>query len=220
MMRSIRPFVLAVLALTFVAAAASAAPVAYKIDPSHSEVGFRIRHFFSKVPGHFNDFVGTVTLDDKNLAASAVDVTIQTASIFTNNDRRDNHLRSDDFFGAEKNPTITFKSTKITPGEGQKFKIDGDLTMKGVTKPVTLDAEFVGQGDIGMGGNSVGHRAGFDATTTINRKDWNILWNKTLDNGGTMLDDMVTINLGVEAVKDEPHKDGAKPAPAPAAAKK
>jgi polyisoprenoid-binding protein YceI len=211
MIRSIRSSVLAVIAVALAVASASAAPVAYKIDPSHSEVGFKIRHFFSKVPGRFNDVAGTVSLDDKNLAASSVDVTIQTASINTNNERRDNHLRSDDFFSAEKFPTITFKSTKVIPGEDKKFKVEGDLTMRGVTKPVTLDAELVGVGAIGMGGNVVGTRAGFDASTTVNRKDWGILWNKTLDNGGTMLDDMVTIDLNVEAVKDESKKDDAKP---------
>jgi polyisoprenoid-binding protein YceI len=214
MMRSIRSSVFAAVALALAVASATAAPVAYKIDQAHSEVGFKIRHFFAKVPGRFNDFAGTLMLDDKNLAASSVDVTIQTTSIYTNNERRDNHLRSDDFFSAEKFPAITFKSTKVTPGEDKKFKIDGDLTMRGVTKPVTLDAELIGMGAIGMGGNAVGTRAGFEATTTVNRKDWGILWNKTLDNGGTMLDDMVAIDLNIEAVKDEPKKDDTKPAAA------
>jgi polyisoprenoid-binding protein YceI len=209
MMRSIRSSVFAAMALGLAVASASAAPVAYNIDPTHSEVGFKIRHFFSKVPGRFNDFSGTVMLDDKDLAASSVDVTIQTASIYTNNERRDNHLRSEDFFSAEKFPAITFKSTKVTPGDGGKFKVDGDLTMRGVTKPVTLDAELVGQGAVGRGGSSI---AGFEATTTVNRKDFGILWNKTLDNGSTLLDDMVTINLGIEADKDEPKKDEPKPA--------
>src|SRR5437667_1156734 len=134
MKRSIRASVFAVLALISAVATASAATTPYKIDPAHSEVGFRIRHFFSKVPGRFNDFAGAIQLDDKNLTASSVDVTIQTASIYTSNDRRDKHLRSEDFFFADKFPTITFKSTKITPVEGEehKFKIDGDLTMRGV----------------------------------------------------------------------------------------
>jgi len=200
-----------------IAASAHADPASYKVDKAHSEVGFRIRHFFAKTPGRFNDVSGTVLLDEKNLAASSVDVTIQTASISTDNERRDNHLRSDDFFAAEKYPQITFKSTKIVPGEGKQFKILGDLTMRGVTKPVTLDAEMLGSGAVGMAGT----RAGFSATTTINRKDWGITWNKTLDNGGTMLDDNVSIELGIEAVKDEPKAEAQKvDAPKPDAAKK
>jgi len=207
MMRSIRASLFAALALVSAAAVAFASPVPYKIDPVHSEVGFKVRHFFTKVPGRFNDFEGTILLDDKDLTASTVDVTIQTASIYTNNERRDKHLRSEDFFFAEKFPTITFKSTKVVLGEGQKFKIDGDLTMRGVTKPVTLDAELVGMGTVGM----MGSRAGFEATTQVNRKDWGINWNKVLDNGGTMLDDNVAIELGVEAFKEEPKQGDAKP---------
>jgi len=212
------------LALTIAVPAVHAASATYTIDKSHSEVSFKVRHFFTKVPGRFNDFAGTITYDDKNLATSAVDVTIQTASIFTNNDRRDNHLRSDDFFAADKFPTITFKSTKITPGDGGKFKIAGDLTMRGVTKPVTLDAEALGMGAVTAGGNSMGTRAGFTAATTINRKDWGVSWNKVLDNGSTMLDDNVAIELNVEAVQQPPASAAAdtdaKPAPAPAQKKK
>src|SRR5262245_41195068 len=113
---------LAVFAAMTLAAAVHAAPASFKIDTAHSEAGFGIRHFFSKTPGRFNDFAGTVQFDDKNLAASSVEVTIQTASINTNQEKRDNHLRGDDFFSAEKFPQITFKSTKVTPGEGNKFK--------------------------------------------------------------------------------------------------
>ncbi len=209
MIRTIRASVLTISAIALAAAAATAAPVAYKIDKSHSDVGFKVRHFFSKTPGRFSDFSGMINLDEKNPSASSVDVTIQTASIQTNNERRDNHLRSDDFFNAEKFPTITFKSTKITPVEGNKFKVDGDLTIRDVTKPVTLDAELVGMGAVGQSGT----RAGFQATTSVNRKDYGVLWNKTLDNGGTMLDDIVYINLDVEAVKDEPKKDAPPAAP-------
>ena len=208
MIRPIRTLVLAISALALAAAAATAAPVAYKIDRGHSEVGFKVRHFFSKTPGRFSDFSGVIMLDEKNPAASSVDVTIQTTSIQTNNERRDNHLRSDDFFNAEKFPVITFKSTKITTVEGNKYKVDGNLTIRDVTKPVTLDAELVGMGALG----AMGSRAGFQATTSINRKDYGVLWNKTLDNGGTMLDDIVYINLDVEAIKDEPKKEEPKAA--------
>ena len=206
MIRTIRAAVLTISAMTLAVAAATAAPVAYKIDKGHSAVGFKVRHFFSKTPGRFSDFGGTIMLDEKNLSASSVDVTIQTASIQTNNERRDTHLRGDDFFNAEKFPAITFKSTKITPVEGNKYKVDGDLTIRDVTKPVTLDAELVGMGALGQ----MGSRAGFQASTSVNRKDYGVLWNKTLDNGGTMLDDIVYIDLDVEAVKDEPRKEEGK----------
>ncbi len=200
MIRPIRTSALTITVLALAAAAATAAPVAYKIDKNHSEVGFKVRHFFSKTPGRFGDFSGVIMLDEKNPAASSVDVSIQTTSIQTNNERRDNHLRGDDFFNAEKFPVITFKSTKITLVEGNKYKVDGDLTLRDVTKPVTLDAELVGMGAVGQSGT----RAGFQATTSINRKDYGVLWNKALDNGGTVLDDIVYINLDVEAIKDEP----------------
>ena len=206
MIRTIRASVLTISALALAVAAATAAPVAYKIDKGHSEVGFKVRHFFSKTPGRFNDFGGTIMLDEKNPAASSVDVTIQTASINTGNERRDTHLRTDDFFSVEKFPVMTFKSTKITPVEGSKYKVDGDLTLRGVTKPVTLDAELVGMGSLGQ----MGSRAGFQATTSVNRKDYGVLWNKTLDNGGTMLDDIVYISLDVEAIKVEPKQEEGK----------
>jgi polyisoprenoid-binding protein YceI len=204
MFRSIRTSILAVVALLLAASALHAEPVTYNIDRAHSEVAFKIRHFFSKTPGHFDDFAGILRFDEKNLAASTVDVTIQSASINTGNERRDNHLRSKDFFAADSFPTLTFKSTKVIPGEGKSFTIEGDLTMRGITRPVTLDAELVGMGAIGINGNVMGTRAGFQASTKVNRKDWDILWNRVLDNGGTMLDDMVEIELGVEAIKEDP----------------
>ena len=179
------------------AGAVLADPVTYQIDPAHSQVGFNVRHFFSHVPGRFNDFEGAVTYDDKDVAKSSVEITIKTASIYTNNDRRDNHLRSNDFFAADSFPTITFKSTKVTPAGENKFKVDGNLTIRGITKPVTLDATFLGAGNVGMGGL----RAGWEATTTVNRKDFNVSWNRVLDQGGTMLGDDVAIQLGVEGMK-------------------
>jgi polyisoprenoid-binding protein YceI len=193
-------------ALLALAAPLSAAPVPFEIDLAHSEVGFSIRHFFSRVPGRFNDFAGTVQLDEQNMANSSVDVTIQATSIFTNNERRDKHLRSGDFFAADSFTTITFKSTKVTPGENGKLAIAGNLTIRGITKPVVLDAHFLGAGKVDVGGRPAGYRAGFEATTTINRQDYNVTWNKVLDQGGTMLGDDVQINLGVEAVKVEAEK--------------
>lgn len=185
--------------LMALAGTAAATPMSFELDKAHTVVGFSVRHFFSQVPGVFKDFAGTIVFDDQNPAASSVDVTIQTASISTNNDRRDGHLRSADFFAADSFPTITFKSTKVEPSGKDQFKVTGNLTMRGVTKPVVLDAQFLGMGAVGMGGNSMGTKAGFIATTTVNRQDYGIKWNKTLDNGGAMLSDDVKISLDVEA---------------------
>ena len=204
MLKSFRLAVLAVLAGTVLVAAASAEPLNYKFDTNHSVVGFKIRHFFSKVAGRFNEFGGTVVFDDKNLATSSVDVTIQAASIFTNNERRDNDLRSANFFEVEKYPTLAFKSTKVVPGENGKFKLIGNLTMHGVTKPVELDAELVGMGPVSIEGRAMGSRAGFVASATLDRKEFGIIWNRTLDQGGTMLGDDVAIDIEVELVQEMP----------------
>ena len=189
------------LALTLMsfASAASAAPLTFDIDQPHSQVGFSIRHFFSKVQGQFKDFSGTIVMDPNAPAASSVKVTIQAASISTGNDGRDKHLRSRDFFAADSLPTLTFKSTKVDSAGKDRVKVTGDFTMHGVTKSVVLDVEFLGMGEVGVGGQSFGTKAGFDATTTINRKDFGINWNKTLDQGGVMLGEDVAIGLHIEA---------------------
>jgi polyisoprenoid-binding protein YceI len=189
---------------TMVASAAVAAPAKYKFDTVHTRVEFRVRHIFSKVPGRFNEFDGTLMFDEKSFPGSSVEFTIQAKSIDTNQERRDNDLRSANFFDVEKFPTLSFKSTKVTAPVDGKFKVEGELTMHGVTKPVTLQAEFLGAGPVAMGGRSLGHRAGFEATTTIDRKDYGIVWNQTLDQGGTLLGDDVAIELHVEAVREEP----------------
>jgi polyisoprenoid-binding protein YceI len=179
---------------------AAAEPKTFTIDRAHTEVGFNIRHFFTKVHGRFTDFQGTIVYDPKALTASSVEVTIRDSSISTGVDRRDGHMRTQDFFWTEKYPTITFKSTKVIPGKDDKhFQVAGDLTIRDVTKPVTLDVEFLGMGPVDIGGNSLGVQAGFDATTTVNRKDFGIVWNKTVDQGGAMLDDNVELVLNVAA---------------------
>jgi polyisoprenoid-binding protein YceI len=203
---------LGIVAVLALAAPASAAPVPFKIDPNHSQVSFAIRHFFSRVPGRFKEFSGTLLLDEKDLAKSSADVTIKAASIFTDNDERDQDLRSPHFFAVDSFPTLTFKSTKITAGEGGKLTIEGNLTMHGVTKPVVLQGTFMGAGSTKLGmGYDPGYRAGFEATTTIDRKDWGIIWNMALDKGGTMLGDDVAITIGVEAVRVEPPAAAKKP---------
>ena len=186
------------------ASAASAAPLRFDIDKVHSQVGFSIRHFFSKVPGRFNDYSGTIVMDEKNPAASSVEVTIQAASIFTDNEKRDAHLKTPDFFSADSFPTLTFKSTKVAPAGKDRYKVTGDLTMRGVTKPVVLDVEFLGMGQVGIGGQAMGTKAGYEATTTLNRRDYGNNWNKTLDQGGVMLGEDVAISLHIEANLKQP----------------
>lgn len=209
-------------ALMLVASAVSAAAETrpFRIDPNHSLVGFNVRHFFSRTPGRFKEFSGTIQLDEKNLAASSVEVTIQTASIDTENDRRDNDLRSANFFLADSFPTLTFKSTKVVPGPDQSFLVYGDLTMRGVTKPVTLEASLLGVGEVGMGGRGARTIAGFEAKTTVNRKDFGISWNRVLDQGGTMLSDDVAITLQIEAVLVDPAAQPPGERPAAASGKK
>ena len=199
-----RVIAMAIVAVAATAGLAAAAPRTFTFDRAHTEVGFNIRHFFSKVHGRFEDYTGAIVYDDKNLAASSVEITIRDTSINTQNPRRDNHLRSQDFFYTEKYPTLTFKSTKVIPGKTKDhFQVLGTLTIRDVTKPVTLDVENLGVGAVTIGGTDMGTRAGFQATTTINRKDYGVSWNKALDNGGMMLGEDVEIVLNVEAVEKE-----------------
>lgn len=192
-----RASVASLLAAAFLglSAGAQAAPTTWTIDPNHSNVTFSIRHFFSKVTGSFTKFSGQVVYDPANPGASMAKAEIDANSITTSNDRRDNHLRSADFFDVAKYPTLSFESTKVT-ADGSKLKIEGNLTMHGVTKPVTLEGEFLGAGPA-MGGQ----RAGFEASGKIDRKEFGIVWNKTVDNG-TMLGDDVEIHLGIEGATE------------------
>lgn len=198
-MKHVFRLALAVFALAAVSAVASADPIKYEIDKSHTEVGFDVRHFFSKVHGRFNDFQGNIVFDEKDPSKISIDASAVTASIWTDNEKRDGHLKTADFFDAEKFPSLTFKSTKVVAAGKGKYKVTGDLTLRGATKSVTFDADYLGSGDVGVGGQSWGRKAGFAATATINRKDFGINWNKTLDNGGMMLADDVTIVLNIEA---------------------
>lgn len=188
------------LAALVLAAPTQAAPQTYEIDPVHSRVEFTIRHMFSKVTGNFGKFQGTIHYDPAAPLASSVNAEIDASSIDTNNDRRDGHLKSPDFFDAAKYPTLTFASTKVSPVADGKLKVEGTLTMHGIAKPVVLDAAFLGSGP-GLDGVT---RAGFEATTKVDRKDYGIVWNKALDQGGTLLGDEVQINLEIEAVAPQP----------------
>jgi polyisoprenoid-binding protein YceI len=180
------------------AAVSRAAVTTWEFDPVHSKPTFTIRHLFGMVPGHFNGFSGTVKLDEDKIVNSSVEVTIQTASISTDNEKRDQHLRSPDFFDAAKYPTITFRSTKVEPAKTKDvYEVTGDLTIRDVTRPVVVQVQVLGIGPDPFNPN--GKRAGFIASTTINRLDYGVKWNKTLDNGGTLLGDEVKIEFPVEA---------------------
>jgi polyisoprenoid-binding protein YceI len=175
-----------------------AAQGTYGIDTAHSNVGFKVRHLVSKVSGEFNEFDGTIVANFENLNASSVEITIQAASIDTKNEKRDGHLRSADFFDAESFPEITFKSSKITKIDGDSFAVVGTLTMHGVSKEITLTVDFLGE-MTAMGGT----RAGYELTTTLNRKDYGVSWNRALDAGGFVLGDDVEISIALELVKQE-----------------
>lgn len=177
--------------------AADNAPEAWGVDKVHSSATFKVRHLMSNVTGEFNDFDAAITIDRANPAASSVEFTIQAASIDTRNSNRDEHLRSADFFEAEKYPTIKFKSTEVKPKSATEFDVTGDLTVKGVTKRITLPVTFLGFGKDGRGNE----KAGFEIETTINRKDYGITWNRTLDEGGILLGDDVKVAINLQVGK-------------------
>lgn len=168
----------------------------WQIDASHSELSFRIRHFVSKVRGTFGQWTGTVTADPDQLGNGSVQVVIDANSIDTNNERRDADLKSEDFFYAEKFPQITFTSRSVEVN-GTDLTIVGDLTMRGITRPVTLTGEYIGM----TVDNRGRQRIGFEASTTVDRLDWGITWNRIAEGGGAMLGDEVEIEIVVAAIR-------------------
>ncbi len=172
--------------------------MAYNIDSSHSLIEFSVKHMMvSTVKGRFTKFQSNVEIDEANPANSKVDVTIETASVTTSDEKRDGHLRSADFFDAEKYPTITFKSTKVEALGGESYRLTGDLTLHGVTRPVTFD--FTREG---VTKNMQGKQLqGFSASFAINRKDFGLEWNVALESGGWLVSDHVKISLEVQAVE-------------------
>ncbi|MGH7804340.1 MAG: YceI family protein [Candidatus Binatia bacterium] len=185
------------LALLLSPVVAAATPL--KVDPAHTAVGFQIRHLFSNVSGRFDKFEGKIDLDPAAPEKTSIAGTIDAASIDTDNEKRDAHLRSEDFFDVAKYPKITFQSTKVTDVDKEKktAKIHGDLEMHGVKKAVVLDGAFLGSGP----GPQGDQRYGFRGETTINRKDFGIAWNKALDAGGFVLGEDVKISIDVEAME-------------------
>ncbi|UYM04255.1 YceI family protein [Solicola gregarius] len=166
----------------------------WKIDTTHSEVGFTVRHLMSKVRGKFETFEGEIVTDSTGLASSAT-ATVELSSVNTGTEDRDNHLRSSDFFSVDETPTMTFQSTGIRD-KGETYVALGDLTIRGVTKPVELDVEVLGEGGDPWGGT----RLGLEATTTISRKEFGIDFNIPVSGDKLMIGDKVTIQLTVEAV--------------------
>lgn len=171
----------------------------YTIDPSHSRVGFVARHaMVTKVRGGFNEFSGTFKADGNDPSNSSVQLVIKTDSIDTRNADRDAHLRSNDFFAMEEHPEIRFTSTSITPAGDDRFEVTGDLTLRGVTKPVTIDLEFTGSA-VDPWGNT---RVGFEGSTVVNRRDWGLNWNAALDAGGVLVSEKVTLEFEISATRD------------------
>jgi polyisoprenoid-binding protein YceI len=170
----------------------------WSIDPAHSHVEFAVKHMMiATVKGRFGVVRGSVQTDDADPARGIAEIEIDVASIDTREPQRDAHLRSADFFDADKYPTITFRGSRIADVSGDRFKLTGDLTIHGVTREVTLDVTSEGRGRDPWGGE----RAGFSATTKIKRGDFGLTWNQALETGGFLVSDDVKVSLDVEVVK-------------------
>jgi len=174
--------------------------MSWKIDPSHSEVTFSVRHMMiSNVRGRFEKFTGVVDFNESDPAQSIVDVQIEAASISTRDAQRDAHLRSPDFFNAEAFPYLTFKGKRIELVDAENGRIYGDLTIRDITREVVLDVTHNGVSKSPWGTMV----AGFSASTKINRKDWDLTWNVALETGGMLVGDTLNINIEIEIIKEE-----------------
>src|SRR5438132_6409404 len=172
--------------------------MSWSVDPMHTQVEFSARHMgIMTVKGHFTGVDATLNFNEEDFSASSVQATIDAGTLRTHDERRDTHLKSPDFLNIERFPTITFKSTRIEHAAHEQYKMTGDLNISGVTRPVTLDVVYSGQGKDPMGNV----HAGFSAQTIINRKDWGLTWNLALETGGFLVGEEVKIALEVEAVK-------------------
>ncbi len=172
----------------------------YTIDPSHSRIGFVARHaMVTKVRGSFNDFEGNGFFDPESPSSISLELTIQASSIDTRSEDRDSHLRSNDFLDMENYPQIEFVSTDVARVDEDVYRVTGDLTIKGVTRPVTVDFAYTGAA-VDPYGNQ---RIGFEGATTINRKDWGVNWNATLEAGGVLVGEKVGLEFEVSAIKTD-----------------
>ena len=168
---------------------------AFTIDQSHSDVEFQVRHLLSKVRGRFADFAGTIEFDAERPEASVVKVTIQAASIDTNEPKRDAHLKSDDFFAVDRLATLSFVSTAVTSNRDGQYVVEGDLTIRDVTKRILLPATFLGAAKDPWGNEKLA----FEAEIAINRKDYGLNWNAALETGGFLVGDEVKVSLSIQA---------------------
>jgi polyisoprenoid-binding protein YceI len=176
----------------------SATTTTWQIDPTHSHVEFAVKHLMiATVKGRFADVQGSVVANDDNPSDAKIDVTIAAASIDTRQEQRDTHLRSADFLDVERFPTITFRSKRIDAQKGDEFRVVGDLTIRGTTREVVLDAEHTGRARDPWGND----RAAFTATTKVNRKEFGLTWNQALEAGGVLVGDDLKITIDVELVK-------------------
>ena len=176
----------------------NATTTTWAIDPTHSEIGFKIRHLMiTNVTGNFSSFKGNVTTQGDDFGTANIDLTIDTASVSTNSPDRDGHLKSADFFDAEKYPEIKFISTSVTKKSDDEYTVHGDLTMHGVTNPVTLNVEHAGHAKDPWGNQ----KSGFSINTKISRKEWGLTWNANLEAGGVLVSDDVKIFGEIQVVK-------------------
>jgi len=196
----------AVLAASIALATPVQAGETYSFDRAHTNVGFQVRHIYTNVSGKFTDFAGTIQVDRAKPESSTVEFTIQAASIDTSEQRRDQHLRSADFFDVANHPTITFKSTSIKANGKDSWLVTGDFTMHGVTKSIVLPVTLLGEGKDPMGNEKMGLETGL----TLNRKDYGLNWNRALETGGVLVGEEVKVQIAIEANKAKP------PQPAPA----
>ncbi|NVJ00320.1 YceI family protein [Myxococcus sp. AM009] len=174
------------------------ATTTWNIDATHSGIHFSVRHMvIAKVRGSFRKYSGAVSLDEQDVTKSSVAVTIETASIDSGVEQRDNHLRSPDFFDVEKFPRITFKSTKVERASGDGLKVTGNLTIRDITREVVLDAEQLGVGKDPWGNV----KAAFEAKTSVDRRDFGLTWNQALETGGVLVGEKIEIAIEVQAVK-------------------
>ena len=171
----------------------------YTLDPSHSRIGFVARHaMVTKVRGAFNEAEGTATLDGADPSKSSTTITLQVASIDTRNEQRDGHLRTNDFLDAEAFPTITFTSTSVAHEGGMDFEVTGDLTIKNVTKSITIPLEYQGTAKDPYGND----RIGFEGSVAINRSDYGVTYNAALETGGVLVSDKITLEFELSLIKN------------------
>jgi polyisoprenoid-binding protein YceI len=170
----------------------------WTIDTAHSRIGFTARHaMVTKVRGSFTEFAGTAELNAEQPAASRIDLTVEVASVNTGNEQRDGHLRTNDFFDAETHPQIRFVSTSVERVDPENYRLTGDLTIKGITHPVTVDFEYTGVATDPYGNQ----RAGFEGKASINRKDWGVSFNAALETGGVLVSEKIGLEFDISAVR-------------------